>query len=79
VAYAVEMHTAGKVLFTSSCFILALKNLIWKMFYDNSSVTCEWVILWLSVLNVEMKYLVPERLGRWLVDPIKVEREQSLL
>jgi len=34
-------------------------------------------ILWLNVPNAEEKLLLLERLGRWLVDQIEMEREQS--
>jgi hypothetical protein len=35
-------------------------------------------ILWLNVLNVEWKSVLLERLGRWLEDQTRKEREQSL-
>ena len=34
-------------------------------------------ILWLNVLNVEVKSALLRRLGRWLADQIRVARETS--
>jgi len=44
----------------------------------SSYVIFEKGILWLSVLNVEEKSVLLQRLGRWLVDEIRVARRRSL-
>jgi hypothetical protein len=51
----------------------------WKMFYCHpyERYSVKKGTSWLSVLNVEKKSVLLRRLGKWLVDQIRVEREQN--
>jgi hypothetical protein len=49
------------------------------MFYAYRDVMFEKGILWLNALNVKEKLVLLRRLGRWLEERTRVEREQNLL